>query len=424
MRWLIDAIYLVVAVVTSPVWLVRMVRTGKIRTDWSGRFGRVPPLAPLRPGRPRVLLHAVSVGEVNAIRRLVGALAREPDASEVVIATTTNTGFARAHDLFGETHAVVRYPLDFSGAVRRFLDAVAPDVIGLVELEVWPNFVAAACRRSIPVCVVNGRLTDRSHRRYRLIAGLLRPTFGRLGAVAAQNEAYAERFRDLGARHVQVTGTMKWDTAEVADQVQGADTLASEMGIDRERPLVVAGSTARGEHELLLKCVPDGVQLLCAPRRPEWFDQAAAALNGCARRSRGDRDSSSGRFLLDTIGELRKAYALADVVVVGRSFGSLHGSDMMEPVALGKATVVGPAVEDFADTVDALLVGGGLVQTDEHGLGDELQRLLDDPAERARMAEAGRTVIRARQGATTQHSNSAQRRCRRSRSQIAHRNQE
>ena len=400
MAILIDLLYLIVAVVSSPVWLVRMIRTGKIKTDWAGRFGRAEPLPP--PRRPRILVHAVSVGEVNAARKLLARLVAPPLEAEIVVCSTTNTGCARAEALFGGTHYLARYPLDFSFAVNRFLRAIQPDVIVLIELEVWPNFVKAAARRCIPVCVVNGRLTQRSAAGYRRLAVLVRPIFRRLTLAAVQNEPYARRFRRVGvpAERVHVTGTMKWDTAEIADAVEGADALAEAMGIDRSRPLVVAGSTAPGEHELLVEAVPDGVQLLCAPRKPEWFDQSAAAMPGCARRSRGDRGSTTGRFLLDTIGELRAAYALADVVVVGRSFGNLHGSDMMEPVALGAATVVGPAVADFQDTVDALLAGDGLIQTDRHHLAGVIRDLLDDPERRRVLAANARRVIRAQQGAT------------------------
>ena len=193
------------------------------------------------------------------------------------------------------------------------------------------------------------------------------------------------------------------DTAQIDDCVDGAAELASAMGIDRSRPLIVAGSTAPGEHELLTKAVPDGAQLLCAPRKPEWFDEAAAALPGCARRSWAEHGSQTGRFLLATIGELRPAYALADVVVVGRTFGKLHGSDMMEPVALGKATIVGPAVDDFQETVDALRAGDGIVQIDRAHLASTLDRLLRDPDRRAALAANGRAVIRSHQGATQKH---------------------
>jgi 3-deoxy-D-manno-octulosonic-acid transferase len=404
MRWLVDLLYIAGLVVSAPIWLWRLVATGKIRTDWAGRFGAAPALgAP--PAGGRLLLHAVSVGEVNAIRLLVDELADGPSPPDIVVAATTNTGHARAVDLFGARHRVVRYPLDLSFAVGRFLDRVRPSAVGLVELEVWPNFTAACARRGVPVAVVNGRLTERSLRRYRRVAALVRPSFRRLAFVAAQNEGYAARFRVLGIDdgRLEVTGTMKWDTARIADEVEGADALADDLGIDRSRPLVVAGSTAPDEHALLDAAVPDGVQLLCAPRRPEWFDDAARDLPGCARRSRGDRGSARGRFLLDTIGELRRAYALADLVVVGRSFGALHGSDMIEPVALGKPTVVGPAVADFQVEVEALRAGDGLVQTHADGLAAAIGDLLDDPGRGRTLAANGRAVIRRHQGATARH---------------------
>ena len=404
MRLAVDMVYLAVALVTAPVWLFRMIRTGKIRTDWPGRLGRVPPLPARRA--PRLLIHAVSVGEINAIRMLVESLAEPANGGprEIVIATTTDTGFARASELWGNRLPIVRYPFDFSHAVRRFLSAVQPDAVALVELEVWPNFTAECERQGIPVCVINGRLTLRSLRRYRKVAKLVRPSFARLSAIGVQNEDYAERFIALGTpqNRVSVTGTMKWDSAQIHDQVAGADELARDMGIDLSKPLVVAGSTAPGEHELLIRAVPAGVQLLCAPRKPEWFDQAASVLIGCVRRSQPatGANASGGRFLLDTIGELRKAYALATVVVVGRSFGNLHGSDMMEPIALGKATIVGPAVDDFRDTVDALLAREGLVQTSTAELAVVLKDLLDDAARRHELGRNGREVIRTHQGAT------------------------
>lgn len=402
-RWLADILYLLLATLTAPLWLWRLARRGKLRTDWPARLGRGRPLPPSQS--PTILVHAVSVGEVNAIRLLVRTLDNHPVRPRVVIATTTDTGLARATALFAPQHHVVRYPFDFNFAVRRFLDLVRPDAVALVELELWPNFTAACQRRRVPVCVVNGRLSDRSFRRYRHIAALVRPSFRRLAFAAVQNADYARRFIKLGMpeSRVHVTDTMKWDTAEISDTVDGADALADELGIDRSRPLVVGGSTAPQEHALLRDAVPEGVQLLCAPRRPEWFDDAAAALAGCARRSRGDCGSAAGRFLLDTIGELRKAYALADVVVVGRTFGQLHGSDMMEPIALGKPTIIGPAVSDFQQTADALLAGGGVVQSTAADLPKVLRELLDDPRKRAELAERGRAVIRDHQGATARH---------------------
>jgi 3-deoxy-D-manno-octulosonic-acid transferase len=403
MRWLMDFLYLIAAILTLPVWLYRLVRTGKIRTDWPARMGKTQPLP--TSTRPRILLHAVSVGEVNAIRMLVDQLASANEMPEIVIAATTDTGIARARELWGQRFRVVRYPFDFSPFVNRFLRALVPDLVVLVELEVWPNFVAACSKRRIPIVVVNGRLTERSFRRYRRIQSMVRPMFRRLTVVAAQNTMYANHFVALGAdaSAMHITGTMKWDTAQIAEQVPGAEELAREMGIDRNKPLVVAGSTALDEHRLIHNAIPPGVQLLCAPRKPEWFDQAAIDLPNCVRRSHvknGQSPTATDRFLLDTIGELRKAYALADVVVIGRSFGGLHGSDMMEPVALGKPTIVGPAVADFQDTVDALLAGGALVQTTAEQLPRTLCELLQNPVSRSERARNGRQVIQAQQGAT------------------------
>ena len=398
---LVDAAYLIGMTAASPLWGWRMFSRGKHRTDWAARLGQGAAL-PAPGAGGRLLIHAVSVGEVNAARGLVESMAARGD---VVLCVTTDTGFARAMQLFGQRIPVVRYPFDAGFAVQRFLDRVQPTAVALMELELWPNFMQSCTTRHIPVCVVNGRLSARSFKRYRLARGVLHPMFAQVHQVAAQTQDYADRFVAMGvpADRVCVTGTMKWDTAQVADAVDGAEQLASDMGIDRSRPLVVAGSTAPGEEALLQSAVPEGVQLLCAPRKPEWFDAAAAALPGCARRSRGECGSQTGRFLLDTIGELRKAYALATVVVVGRSFGTLHGSDMMEPVALGKATVIGPRHGDFQDTADKLVQAGGLRVTSASELVRDLSALLNDAATRGEMVAAGRAVIAREQGATARH---------------------
>ncbi|MFZ9690752.1 MAG: 3-deoxy-D-manno-octulosonic acid transferase [Phycisphaerales bacterium] len=402
MGLLIDAAYLSAAAFASPGLMPHLARRGNLVMDWGARLGDGIRLPEARS--PRILLHGVSVGEVNACRTMVELLAAgEGDASiELVFASTTSTGLRRAIDLFEPRHPVEQYPLDLSRAVGRFLDRVRPDLVATVELEVWPNLVEACRRRGIPVVVVNGRLSARSFRGYRRVRPLVAPMFRGLTRVLAQEESYASRFEALGVPRdrIETTGNLKWDSARIEDRVEGAEALAEAMGIDRSRPLVVAGSTAPEEHALLERAVPSDVQLLCAPRRPEWCDAAATVLRGCARRSRGDRGSETGRFLLDTLGELRQAYALADVVVVGRSFGSLFGSDPVEPIALGKPTVIGPAVADFASAVEGLVAAGGLVQCGPESLAARVGELLRSPSRRHEIAEAGRAEIRRRQGAS------------------------
>lgn len=409
-----DILYGIGVTATAPVWGVSLLRTGKWRTDWAGRLGRVKlPPAEGQASGGTVLIHAVSVGEASLIRGLVDELTRRgselPGGLRIVIASTTNTGFARATALYGERHPVIRYPFDFSAAVAGVLDAVRPEVFVTVELEVWPNMVEACERRGVPVVVVNGRLSERSYRGYRRIKKFIGPTFAKLSAVAAQTEAYAERFVGMGvpAERVAVLDTMKWDTAviEPPETVAGRDELAAEMGIDRSRRLIVAGSTSPGEEKLLIDTCPAEVQLLIAPRKPEWFDAVARAAPDALRRTSG-KAAPAGKgqrvFLLDTIGELRRAYSLADVCIVGRSFmGDLYGSDMMEPIALGKPTIIGPHHTDFADTMKALTAADGIVVTDDPG--GEAARLLSDPERARQVAERGRAVIRSRQGATVRH---------------------
>jgi 3-deoxy-D-manno-octulosonic-acid transferase len=403
MRILYDLLFYFVLLVTSPVWVYRLVSTGKWRTDWGARFGRVDFKD---DGRPVLLVHGVSVGEVNALRQMVDHVDRLSDGKvRVVVSTTTDTGFKRAKEVFEPRVTVVRYPFDVTFSVRRFLDVVKPKVVALGELEVWPNFVAHCAERGVPVCVVNGRLSARSFKKYKWIRFAMGKTFARLQKVSAQTEAYAGRFKAMGteAGRVHVGDTMKWDTANVSDTVPGSEALAKALGLDLSKPIVVAGSTAPGEDVLLRDACPEGVQLVIVPRKPEWFDEVERNIPGVVRRTRNPEGSERAVdgarfFLLDTVGELRKAYALADVVVVGRSFGKLYGSDMMEPVALGKPTVIGPRYSDFQDTMDALLAVRGIVVTSEPG--KVIRELLADKEKAKRLGLAGRAVVLSRRGAS------------------------
>ena len=400
MTRIVDLILILVATVTAVVWLPRMVSRGRHRTDWRARFGHTELLGP-PPAAGRIVLHAVSVGEAGAIRGLVQQLA--DSGVDVVIASTTDTGVGRARELFGARHTVVRWPLDFSWAVRRFLNSIRPTAVGLVELEVWPNLTAICQKRRIPVVVVSGRLSGRSHRRYGWIRPFVRPMFRRLAAVGAQTQEVADRFVSLGARpgRVKVTGNMKWDSVGGGDESTASDQLAKSLGIDLSKIVVVGGSTAPGEQSLLRAACPEATQLVCAPRRPEWWDSAERDLSPCVRRSTGNiEQAATGRFLLDTIGELSAAYEFADVVVIGRSFGDLHGSDPVEPIARGAAVVIGPAVSDFSDTVKLLRDGGGLVQCEAADLHATLAGLCADPAARAALVERGQAVLAAQRGAT------------------------
>lgn len=393
-----DLAYAIGVTLSSPFWGLKLLRTGKWRTDWAGRYGHATPL-PKHDGKT-LLFNAVSVGEVNLLRGLIEELTERSPSLRIVVAATTNTGFKRASELYGEEHTVVRYPLDFSWVVSRFLNRIKPDAVCCVELEVWPNFVDACTNRKIPICVINGRLSERSFKGYRKIKKLIGPSFAKLAFAAVQTKDYAERFTAMGAKDVQVLDTMKWDNAKLDDEVPGTTELAEALGINYERPIIVAGSTGPGEDKLLVDALPEGAQLVIAPRKPEWFDAAAEAAPECVRRT-DNKPGEGPVYLLDTIGELRKAYAFADVIVVGRSFLGLYGSDVMEPAALGKPVIIGPYHSDFQNTVDAMSEAGGLIVTDDPG--KHIRELLEDSDKARQIADVGRAVIRARQGSTSRH---------------------
>ncbi|UCD27833.1 MAG: 3-deoxy-D-manno-octulosonic acid transferase [Planctomycetota bacterium] len=421
MRWLVDVCYLLAAVLLLPVVIYRALTTGKYRRGWIQRLGGMPILPP--DGR-RVWIHAVSVGEINAVRGLVEMWREGSDNTELIISTTTDTGYARARQLFPDL-LVIRYPLDISWFVRRGLKRIAPSMVVLVELEVWYQFVTQAAKMEIPVAVINGRLSETSIRRFKWIKPIARQMFESLTWIGAQDKTYANRFCLMGvpAGRVTVTGSMKWDGAQITDYIEGTEELARAMGCDRNRPTWVCGSTGPGEEKLVLDAFGklrekhQNLQLAVVPRKPERFGEVADLIvrSGfdCIRRS----DFPDGKacpplensvMLGDTMGELRKFYLLADVVFVGRTLARMGGSDMMEVAGLAKPIIVGSHTENFADTMrqleegNAILVASADLENPEAAdiLADAVGKLLDDPVAARGMGDNGREVVKKNRGAT------------------------
>ena len=427
MWFLLDVVYCVAAVLYAPVLVYQRFAGGKRRTGWRERFGCLPP----RPDpAPCVWIHAVSLGETNATRSIVDALRRERPDLPIAISTTTDTGYARAREIYPDLY-VFRYPLDFSWVVRRSLRTVRPAVIVLMELEVWPNLVRLAARHGIPVAVANGRVTeDRSMRRFRkpLVRQIARATFARLTWVGAQNQTYAERFRELGvpSDRVHITGLLKWDTAEILDQVPGAEPLRTAVGLPAPaegQPVWVCGQTGPGEEQAaldafrLLRRKIGNLRLVIVPRKPERFDEVArlVAKTGLPYVRRSEhRDGSPPPptapdvVLGDTLGELRKFYSLATAAFVGRSLVPMGGSDVAEVAALAKPIIVGPHCENFEDSVAALRAAGGLLicqaTVDEPQaaarLADCVGPLLADRRIASEMGIAARRVVQENRGVT------------------------
>jgi 3-deoxy-D-manno-octulosonic-acid transferase len=410
--------------IASPFWLVKPSARRKVFRAFSQRMGRV---AGRDLAKPAVMIHAVSLGEINATRQLVQSLRIAKPGMHFIVSVTTETGFGRAQELYGADGDVtlVRYPLDFSSAVERLLDTLRPSVVALLELEVWPNFVRRCVQRGVPVILINGRITPGSFRKYKLARPLIGAMFSRLSRVCVQDETYARRFAELGvsASRLSVTGTMKFDTAQVTDRMDGQDELAAQVGLlpGKER-IWVCGSTGPGEEAIVLDIYRQLLQkhgdlrLVMVPRKPERFDEVAdsilAAGFGLVRRSKPNevaKKSSAPTVVLgDTVGELRKFYALADVVFVGRTLVDLgprqHGSDMIEPAALAKPTIVGPFTANFADAMECFLAGEAMTMVqDADGLGQAVATVLADPAAALQMGLRARQVVLQGQGATGRH---------------------
>ncbi len=425
MRFVLDVLYVLAALAFSPVVVYRAIRHKRYRTGWAQRFGRVSRRS---PAKRCIWLHAVSMGEVNAAKTIVEELARRFSDFEIVISTTTDTGFARAMSLFSRNHAVFYFPFDFSRVMRRAFDNIQPAICLLMELEVWPNFVSLAQQRNVPVVVINGRISDRGFARYGRIKPFARRVFRNVSLVLAQTDEYAERFRAIGAtaEKVVVTGSLKYDTAQIADKVEGTDALAAQLNLGGR--LWVAGATGPGEEEIVLDVYRNlkqqdnfrDLRLAIVPRKPERFDEVAQlieqsgfsliryskvkekAIESTDKSKIENRKSKIDVVVLgDTMGDLRKFYCLATVIFVGRSLVPMGGSDMMEAAALGKCTVFGPHTFNFKQTVDALLADeGAILVKDQQELLQAIRKCLLEPQYAGAIARKGREVIRRNQGAT------------------------
>jgi len=417
MRIIIDLLYLLAGLAYSPVVIYRAVRHKRYRTGWDQRFGKI---TRRNPTKKCIWLHAVSVGEVNAAKTIIKELENKFGDFEIVISTTTDTGFARATNLFSENHQIFYFPFDFSWTMRRAFRNIRPAICLLMELEVWPNLVHIAQQSNVPVIVVNGRISDRSFTSYKRVRPLIRKMFDRVPLVLAQTDEYARRFKELGCPNekVIVTGSLKYDTAQITNKIEGADVLAAQLNIGNER-LWVAGATGNDEEKILLDVYQNikqqsrfsDLRLAIVPRKPERFDEVAQLIERTGfpliRYSQIKNNTAPSPannqvvILGDTMGDLRKFYSLAAIIFVGRSLVPMGGSDMAEAAALGKCTIFGPHAFNFKQTVDALLADNGAIMVkDKQELLQTMQKCLNDPDFAQSIAKNGREVIRKNQGAT------------------------
>ncbi|MEO6226883.1 MAG: lipid IV(A) 3-deoxy-D-manno-octulosonic acid transferase [Thermomonas sp.] len=403
-------LYSVALYVLAPITVYHLIWRGFRQRAyferWSERYASYPGATATAP----LWLHAVSVGEVNAASPLVNHLLQQHPGLRLVITTITPTGSARVRALWGDAVAHVYLPYDLPGAVGRFLDHFRPALALIVETELWPNLLFGCRDRGIPTHILNARLSARSLRGYRVLAPLIRHALQSVRLIAAQSSEDGKRFVRLGANpaNVVVTGNLKFDMAPV-----DFDGFAAEFTHARgqDGSVWIAASTHEDEelaaldaHLALLKQHPDAL-MLWAPRHPERFRAVVqrardAGLRVATRSEQQWPAADSQVFVIDTLGELTRFYACAQVAFVGGSLQDIGGHNLLEPAATGTAILTGPHLHNFADIAKRLREAEAMrIVVDATDLAASLQALFADPAARARMSANARCLLAQGRGA-------------------------
>ncbi|MDR0363397.1 MAG: 3-deoxy-D-manno-octulosonic acid transferase [Planctomycetota bacterium] len=363
---------------------------------------------------PCLWVHAVSVGEVVAAKGLVKLFMADNPLWEVKISTTTPTGRRIAEEAFGAEN-VFYYPLDFSWMVKRALDRVRPNLVVLVELEIWPNFLAETERREIPVVVANARITERSVKRLARVPRVAASMAKAVREWYPQTVEYAERLRAIGVPddRVEILGSVKYDAvpSEIGPETEWRALFGCHLCPDR--PLLVAGSTHPGEEKAVLEAVNAAsergaakARVVLVPRHPERLPEAMETAKrfgpAVLRSSLGSDPSAVPEIVVgDVMGELAKIYAAADLVFVGGTIAKHGGQNIMEPCGLAKPTVAGPHLWNFAEPAAVLADADGIrIVEKAEDLADAFYALLSDPEGARAMAARGREALLAKKGAT------------------------
>ena len=411
--WLLNGAYSLLLLAVAPVLVYRRLRFGKYRGGWREKLtGR---LTRKHPDRRCLWFHAVSVGEVLQLQKVLDETAARFADAELFVTTTTDTGYDVARTKYPQ-HTVAYFPLDFTWAVARALDSIRPDLVVLVELELWPNFVFQCRRSGIPLSLINGRIGEKSFRGYSRIKPLIRRVLGAFDCLAVQNETYAGRLQALGAEpgRIVVTGNIKFDRVESDRANPRTMELRRAFCIQPHEQVFIAGSTQSPEELyaldawIALRAEFPGLFLVLVPRHQErgaevGRDLTARGVKFVFRtevtvgvsRAPGEVDC----LLVNTTGELRHFYERADIVFVGKSLTAAGGQNPIEPAALGKAVVFGPHMQNFPQIVPQFVAADAVRQVkDATELERALSELLADAGLRAELGTRARAVVEANQG--------------------------
>lgn len=387
---ILDLVYLSIIIILSPIILYRVVVLGKYWQSLSERLGKI---AHAPSGEPCIWLHGVSVGEIKAARSLVALLHQQLPQHKVVISATSAAGRKLAAEIYSNCR-VIAFPLDFSWVVRRYLRYFHPELIILMELELWPNFLMTAARLDIPVILVNGRLSAKSFRGYRYLRPLFVSLTRAIRLFAMQAELYAERLAGLGIAHdrIVVTGNMKFDTSASQKLLEKRPALCQALGITESMKIWICGSTHAPEEKILLavyrKILPSfpELRLLLVPRHPERAGTIAGwacdiGLTPVKKSAVLPNFTWSADQVMigDRMGELADLYTISYIAFVGGSLIRHGGQNFIEPASLGKAVICGPFMHNFPE-LQIFLAQKSLIQLDSlEELSTVVTNLLANP---------------------------------------------
>lgn len=397
------ALHLVLPLLAPWLWLAHR-RSGKRRPPLRHRLAFGLPALP----QGGIVVHAVSVGEVMVARLLLRELRKRYANTPLLLTATTATGLQLASGAL-LADATVPFPLDLPGPVRRFLAATKPKLLVLVETELWPEMLAACAASSIPVVLVNARISDRSFGRYRRLKRWLTTLLEPITLVLAQSPQDAKRLVAIGipGSKVRVTGNIKFDAT--ASRELNGDLRAALMALARGRPIIVAGSTMPGEEKEVLKAITPlqhQVFLLLAPRHPERAREVLELCQNtgfpCLRRSLVSNSKATADVLVvDTVGELAALYQLGQVAFVGGSLVPSGGHNPIEPAVFGIPILTGPHVHNFAAVYQELISKkAAFMVHNGQELGQKLRFFLQHPEHAQAAGEAAKAVLAANAGAT------------------------
>ena len=421
MFFLYSLLYTLGFILMLPLFLLSAIFRGKHAAGFFQRLGFLPKFKP--DYRPVVWIHCVSVGETNAARPLVQELKTAFPDIRLIVSTTTRTGQKLAMTIFADVVECIFYvPFDFRWSVRRALHRFEPKVLLLMETEIWFNLIRETYKNRGRIAIVNGRLSERSFDRYTKIRPFMKRILGYLDLALMQENADATRLMSLGLRasKVKVTGNLKFD--HDLDENENALTteLRDRFGIMSEAPLIIAASTHVPEEKWLTEAFKNvwkssGAnlpRLMIAPRHPERFAEVAEIVKATGftwvRRSEkpSSRDKTAEIILLDSIGELRAAYPLAEIVFVGGSLIPHGGQSIFEPAAVGKAIITGPHTANFDAAIKEFRDKDALVQIESVSEKDAaakvaaaLNELLTQTERRRMLGAASHEVMKHNRGA-------------------------